>query len=117
MLKPTVASDDKLHEYGIGFRLGEIDGHRTFGHGGAVYGYSTQLVGLPAEKVGVVASASFDGANGVVKRLTEYAVRLLLAKKAGQVVARNRKDETDFARDRSEIGRHVRRRQQVRASH
>ena len=54
MLKPIEASDDKLHQYGIGFRLDEIDGHRTFGHGGAVYGYSTQLVGLPDEKVGVV---------------------------------------------------------------
>ena len=84
MLTPTVASDDKLHEYGIGFRLGEIDGHRTFGHGGAVYGYSTQLVGLPAEKVGVAASASIDGANGFVKRLTEFAVRLVLAQKAGK---------------------------------
>ena len=84
MLKPVMASDDKSHDYGIGFRLGAIDGHRTFGHGGAVYGYSTQLVGLPKEKVGVVASASIDGANGVVKRLTEYAVRLLLAKKGGK---------------------------------
>jgi D-alanyl-D-alanine dipeptidase/CubicO group peptidase (beta-lactamase class C family) len=86
MLRPIAASDDKSHDYGIGFRLGSIDGNRTFGHGGAVYGYSTQLVGLPKEKVGVVASASIDGANGVVKRLTEYAVRLVLGKKAGKTV-------------------------------
>jgi len=87
MLRPMAASDEKQHDYGIGFRLGSIDGHRTFGHGGAVYGYSTQLVGLPDEKVGVVASASIDGANGVVKRLTEYAVRLVLAKRSGETVA------------------------------
>jgi CubicO group peptidase (beta-lactamase class C family)/D-alanyl-D-alanine dipeptidase len=81
MLKPAVASDDQQNLYGIGFRLGEIDGQRTFGHGGAVYGYSTQFLGLPEEKVGAAGSASIDGANGVMKRVTEYAARLLLAKK------------------------------------
>lgn len=87
MLQPTAASDEKQHDYGIGFRLGSIDGHRTFGHGGAVYGYSTQLVGLPDEKIGVVASAAIDGANGVTKRLTEYAIRLVLAKHSGEKLA------------------------------
>ncbi|MEX2172148.1 MAG: serine hydrolase [Pirellulales bacterium] len=84
MLTPVVGSGDKQNLYGIGFRLGEIDGHRTFGHGGAVYGYSTQLVGLPDEKLGVVASASLDCSNGFVTRLTDYAVRLLLAKREGK---------------------------------
>jgi D-alanyl-D-alanine dipeptidase len=84
MLKPIEASDDNLHQYGIGFRMGKLDGHRTFGHGGAVYGYSTQFLGLPDEKVGASASASVDGANGVMRRLTEYAARLLLAKKANK---------------------------------
>jgi CubicO group peptidase (beta-lactamase class C family)/D-alanyl-D-alanine dipeptidase len=84
MLKPVEASDDNLHQYGIGFRMGQLDGHRTFGHGGAVYGYSTQFLGLPDEKVGASASASVDGANGVMRRLTEYAARLLVAKKANK---------------------------------
>jgi CubicO group peptidase (beta-lactamase class C family)/D-alanyl-D-alanine dipeptidase len=84
MLEPCRASNDKQHLYGIGFGLGSIDGHRTFGHGGAVYGYATQLTGLPDDGVGVVASASLDGANGFTRRLTEYAVRLLLAQKSGK---------------------------------
>ena len=84
MLEPARATNDRVHQYGIGFGLGEIDGHRTFNHGGAVYGYSTQLVGLPDEKIGVVASAALDGANGFTRRLTDYAVRLLLAHKAGK---------------------------------
>ncbi|MCC7475196.1 MAG: serine hydrolase [Pirellulales bacterium] len=84
MLHPTVATSDKVNEYGIGFRLGELEGHRTFGHGGAVYGYSTQFVGIPTAKIGVATSASFDGASGFVKRLSEYALRLMLAQKAGK---------------------------------
>jgi CubicO group peptidase (beta-lactamase class C family)/D-alanyl-D-alanine dipeptidase len=86
MLQPIEASDDNLQQYGIGFRMGKLDGRRTFGHGGAVYGYSTQFLGLPDEKVGASASASVDGANGVMRRLTEYATRLLLAKKENKTL-------------------------------
>jgi CubicO group peptidase (beta-lactamase class C family)/D-alanyl-D-alanine dipeptidase len=84
MFEPTRASNDRAPWYGIGFGLGTLDGRRTVHHGGAVYGYSTQLVGLPDEKVGVVASAALDGANGFTRRLSDYAVRLLLAQKAGK---------------------------------
>jgi CubicO group peptidase (beta-lactamase class C family)/D-alanyl-D-alanine dipeptidase len=84
ILQPIRAPGDKSHQFGIGFALGEIDGHRTFQHGGAVYGYSTQLVGLPDDGIGVVASAALDGANGFTRRLTDYAVRLLWAHKAGK---------------------------------
>ena len=61
MITPAKASADKAAEYGIGFRLDQIDGHRTFGHGGAVYGYATKFTGLPDEKVGVAVSAAIDG--------------------------------------------------------
>jgi CubicO group peptidase (beta-lactamase class C family)/D-alanyl-D-alanine dipeptidase len=84
MLEPVRATGDRVNQYGIGFALGEMDGHSTFGHGGAVYGYSTQLLGLPEKRVGAVASAALDGANGVTRRATEYAVRLLLAHKSGK---------------------------------
>lgn len=70
--------------YGIGFRLGQIDGHSTFGHGGAVYGFSTQFCGLPKEKIGVAVATSLDCSNGFTIRLGEYATRLLLAKREGK---------------------------------
>jgi CubicO group peptidase (beta-lactamase class C family)/D-alanyl-D-alanine dipeptidase len=84
MLEPVRASGDRVNQYGVGFALGEIDGHPTFGHGGAVYGYSTQLLGVPKQRVGVVASAALDGVNGVTRRVAEYGVRLMLAHKAGK---------------------------------
>lgn len=70
--------------YGIGFRLGTLDGRPTFGHAGAVYGFATQLTGLPEEKLGVVVAVALDGANGFAARLSDYALRLMLARRAGQ---------------------------------
>lgn len=82
MLTPESSVSAGARTYGIGFRLGEIEGHRTFGHGGAVYGYSTNLIGLPDEKIGVVAVVALDGGSGFVRRLTDYAIELMLAKRA-----------------------------------
>jgi D-alanyl-D-alanine dipeptidase len=81
MLASSQSDDNKPHDYGIGFRLGTLDDKRTFGHGGAVYGYATQLTGLPDEKLGVVAIVAIDGGNGVTRRLSEYALRLMLAQR------------------------------------
>lgn len=84
MLEPAVDEQGRPTQYGVGFRLGELDGHRTFGHGGAVYGYATQVTGMPDEKIGVAAVASLDVANGFTRRLTDYALRLMLAAKSGK---------------------------------
>ena len=79
MLTPARTQDGKDTSFGLGFHIGTLDGHRKVGHGGAVYGFSTQLEALPDRRLGVVASASLDGSNGVVSRLCDYALRLLLA--------------------------------------
>jgi CubicO group peptidase (beta-lactamase class C family)/D-alanyl-D-alanine dipeptidase len=71
-------------DFGIGFHVQLLDGEKKIGHGGAVYGFSTQLEALPEKKLGVAAVAALDGANGVVTRLTDYALRLLLARQAGK---------------------------------
>jgi CubicO group peptidase (beta-lactamase class C family)/D-alanyl-D-alanine dipeptidase len=71
-------------DFGIGFHLQKLDGEKKIGHGGAVYGFSTQVEALPDKKLGVAAVASLDGANGVVSRITDYALRLLLAHQAGK---------------------------------
>lgn len=84
MLRPTPDADGKPTDYGIGFRLGELDGYKTFSHGGAVYGYSTLVIGLPEEKLGVVAVVALDGGDGFIRRVAEHAVRLMLAQRAGQ---------------------------------
>jgi CubicO group peptidase (beta-lactamase class C family) len=53
MWTPQFASPGQRTGYGLGFALGEIAGHRTIGHGGAIYGFATALAALPDDKLGL----------------------------------------------------------------
>ena len=79
MLRPIKDADGRPQQFGIGFHIQDFDGHTRIGHGGAVYGFSTQLEALPDRALGVVAASSLDGSNGVVRKLADYALRLMLA--------------------------------------
>lgn len=70
--------------FGIGFSLGKMDGRFSVAHGGAIYGFATQLLVLPEQKVGVAISTNLDMANGAVSRIADHALRTLLAVKAGE---------------------------------
>lgn len=80
MLTPQFSEDSG---FGIGFGLGTLDGHRYAGHGGAIYGFATQLSMLPDEKLGAIAVTTVDMANTVTDRVADYALRLMLAARAG----------------------------------
>jgi serine beta-lactamase-like protein LACTB len=67
--------------YGIGFRIGELDKIKRIGHGGAIYGFATDLAFLPTQKLGAVVVASRDVANPVVSRIADEALRLMRAVK------------------------------------
>lgn len=87
--------------FGLGFYVSELDGKRRVGHGGAVYGFATQLSALPDEKLGVFVSASRDVANGVTSRVADLALRHMLsvrAKKPLPVIERTKPLERDDAR-------------------
>ena len=70
--------------FGLGFALGNLDGHRLIGHGGAIYGFATTLDVLPEDKLGVAVVATKDVANAVTERIGAEALRLVLARRAGQ---------------------------------
>lgn len=84
MTTPIKDSDGKPQGFGMGFHVQKLDGYTKVGHGGAVYGFSTQLEALPERKLGVAAAASLDGTNGVVGRLADYALRLMIATQDGK---------------------------------
>lgn len=65
--------------YGLTFGLGSLDGWKSVGHNGAIYGYATQLAFLPEAGLGVVLCATLDVVNGVIGRLGTYGLRLSLA--------------------------------------
>lgn len=81
MTTPVKDAEGRDQGFGIGFHIQTLDGYEKIGHGGAVYGFSTQLEAIPQRQVGVAAVASLDGANGVVGRLADYALRLMIAAK------------------------------------
>ena len=66
--------------YGIGFRVSKHNGYKMISHGGAIYGYSTQLSALPEPKIGVVVASSVDISNSITRKISSYALDLLIAK-------------------------------------
>ncbi len=81
---PTAEPGKEKAPFGIGFHVKDLDGHPCIGHGGAIYGFVTELSALPAEKLGVVVVASRDCAHAVTTRIADVALRHLLAVHAGQ---------------------------------
>ena len=69
------------HGYGIGFALSKHKGYQKIGHGGAIYGFSTQLSALPEIKFGVVTTSSVDITNSITTKLSDYALDLMIAHK------------------------------------
>jgi CubicO group peptidase (beta-lactamase class C family)/D-alanyl-D-alanine dipeptidase len=70
--------------FGIGFRVGELAGRRHIGHGGAIYGFATELAALPDEKLGAVVIASRDVANAVTHHIADVALEGMLALRRGK---------------------------------
>ena len=81
MWTPQFAQPGATSGYGIGFRISQLEGHREIGHGGAIYGFATQLAALPDEKLGVVTVTTIDAANAVTSHVAQEALQLMLAAK------------------------------------
>ncbi|HYG99062.1 MAG TPA: serine hydrolase domain-containing protein [Terriglobales bacterium] len=86
MYEPQFAQREPRN-FGIGFMLGDLDGHKVVGHGGAVYGFATEFEVLPADKLGAVAITTMDSANGVTTHIVQTALRMMLAVKAGKTLS------------------------------
>jgi CubicO group peptidase (beta-lactamase class C family)/D-alanyl-D-alanine dipeptidase len=84
MWQPQFAKPGETEGFGLGFRLATFEGHRLVGHGGAIYGFATELAALPDDKLGVVAVTTMDSANAVVNHIAHEALRLMLAARAGK---------------------------------
>jgi CubicO group peptidase (beta-lactamase class C family)/D-alanyl-D-alanine dipeptidase len=87
MWTPQFAAAGDRRSYGLGFEVSDFEGHRQIGHGGAVYGFATTLTMLPDEKLGVIAVTTKDCANAVTKRVTDAALRAMLAVRRGDAIA------------------------------
>ena len=84
MWTPQFAKPGQKSGYGLGFAVSELDGHRVIGHGGAIYGFATEVVGLPEDKLGVVTVTTMDAANAVTNAVARHALQLMLALRSGK---------------------------------
>ena len=77
--------------YGLGFAVDTLDGHRSVGHGGVVYGYASSLQLLPDAGLGVVVFATLDCSNDIIGRIGRRALRHALAARGGTEPPRARR--------------------------
>jgi CubicO group peptidase (beta-lactamase class C family)/D-alanyl-D-alanine dipeptidase len=107
MWTPQFAKPGEKAGFGLGFQVSELEGRRRVGHGGAVYGYATEVAALPADRLGVVVITSRDCCNAVTTRVADDALRLLLARKLNKPLpALERTTPLDPARARRLAGRY-----------
>jgi CubicO group peptidase (beta-lactamase class C family) len=77
MRTPTQPRDGPRLDYGLGTRLGMLEGHPTLGHTGGGQGFSTALLSLPADDLTIVVFRNVSGAPGAPVIAARLARRLL----------------------------------------
>lgn len=70
--------------FGLGFMVSRFRQHKSVSHNGAVYGYSSSLVFLPEQKVGVVVLSNEDLINARIQKLANLALSLMLEVKLAE---------------------------------
>jgi serine beta-lactamase-like protein LACTB len=102
MFKARYGKPEEKTGFGISFLISEFEGKKRIGHGGAVYGFATDFSALPDDKVGVIVMASKDVANAVTRRVSDFALRGMLAVRQGKPlpqIEQTKKLPEDVARD------------------
>lgn len=84
MFTPQFAEPGAKSGFGLGFHVRTLEGRRVIGHAGGVYGFSTQLSGIPDDKLGVVAITSMESAGEVTFHVANVALHFMLAARAGR---------------------------------
>jgi CubicO group peptidase (beta-lactamase class C family) len=78
MIAPTVLPSGTSTSYGLGFAIGELAGHRWFGHGGSLPGFDGFAAHYPDDSLTVVVLANmrpFDS-EGLHKRLVRRVLMI-----------------------------------------
>ncbi len=81
MWKPQFIDNSKWHnEIGLGFNLqSDYQGRLRVRHGGAIYGFSTELSVLPRDKLGIVVVSSKGSVNDVNRNIADSALKMMIA--------------------------------------
>ena len=68
MWTPTRLNNGKKRDYGLGWEVGALRGHRYVGHGGGIHGFSTYILRLLDDKLTVIALMNGGGNPSTVAR-------------------------------------------------
>ncbi len=60
MIAPTKTANGKTAPYGFGLGMNDVRGHNAIGHNGGIFGFSTESIYLPKEKMFVAVFANSD---------------------------------------------------------
>lgn len=84
----TVQFTDKKDAsgFGLGFSVSKLHNFRSVGHGGAVYGFSSNLIVIPEQKLGAVVLNNLDGANGFNYKIAYMSLGIALEEKTGKKI-------------------------------
>jgi CubicO group peptidase (beta-lactamase class C family)/D-alanyl-D-alanine dipeptidase len=108
MWTPQFAGPDATTGIGLGFSIGELSGHRRIRHGGAIYGFATELAALPDERLGVVVVTTRDATNAVTNLIADLGLEAMLAVKGGDTLPTPRRtDPLSLERARELAGRYM----------
>ena len=88
MIEPQLGKPGEAPGFGLGFAISKLGDERRIGHGGAVYGFATEVEALPDAKLGAAVVAAADCANGIARHIAETALRLMLAVRQGRLLPR-----------------------------
>ena len=88
MWTPQFAEPGAKRGFGLGFSVGELDGHRRVGHGGAIYGFATDALGAARREArrrrrDHHATAPTPSST----RIADAALRLAARREGGQAAA------------------------------
>ena len=78
MTGTTTTADGKTAPYGFGLQTGDVRGRKEIGHGGGIFGFSTDSIYLPKAKIFVAVFANSDSPQSapstVARRLAALAM-------------------------------------------
>ena len=78
MITPTKTSDGKTAPYGFGLELEDVRGQTAIGHNGGIFGFSTDSIYLPKQKLFVAVFANSDAPHTQPGTLAQRLAALAL---------------------------------------
>ncbi len=81
MWTPVKLNDGKIHEYGFGWFLSPLDGHKNIGHSGSTSGFSASNQRFPDDKLIVIVLTNTD--EGVATDFAKHIATMYFGPKEG----------------------------------